>query len=156
MPSPAYLELEEFRELTIMPKADLDKLSNEHDGFIEGRLRLETAKLNARLAKRYAVPFQDPVPEICKHWLVAIVTPDCYEKRGGNPDAQTKRLDDARAEAVAQIEEAANSEAGLFELPLRADTTEEGITRGGPFSYSEADPYAWLDAQRDAERDWGR
>jgi len=54
--------------------------------------------------------------------------------------------------AVAELKEAADSKDGLFDLPLRADTTATGVSKGGPRGYSEASPYTNLDRQRARRR----
>lgn len=119
--------------------------------FIDAQLVAETAKMNARLAKRYNVPFASPFPQMARAWLAAVVTPLVYRKRGIDPtDEQIVAADSFAQIARDEQKEAADSETGLFELPLRADTNASGVERGGPFAYSEASPYTWLDVQREA------
>jgi hypothetical protein len=114
---------------------------------------VNTSRIFGRLRKRYAVPFASPVPVIAISWLTHITTVDAFQKRGWNPsDAESKQILDAATEAFAEIKEAADSETGLFDLPLREDTTESGIVHGGPQVYSEASPYDWLDTQAEAVR----
>lgn len=124
-----------------------------HVAFVESRLRIETSKINARLSKRYAAPFADPVPEIVLGWLVALVTPKLYQRRGWDPsDAQAAEIIKDAETARDEILEAANSETGLFDLPLRDDGSKSAIGRGGPFSYAEPSPYEWTDHQAEAIR----
>jgi guanyl-specific ribonuclease Sa len=88
---------------------------------------------------------------MAKSWLATLVTPLVYRKRGIDPtDEQIVAADAAAQTARDEIKEAADSETGLFELPLRADTSASGVDRGGPFGYAEASPYTWLDVQREA------
>ena len=54
-----------------------------------------------------------------------------------------------------QMKEAADSEIGLYDLPLLNDVTTDGISKGGPLGYSEQSPYSWTDEQADAIRSGG-
>ncbi len=132
---------------------DVARLEAVYPGFLDAKLREESGWLNGRLQKRYATPFATPVPSIVEKWLVAIVTLWGYKKRGFDalsPEGAEVVKDSETARA--EVKEAADSEEGLFDLPLRDDTSATGIARGGPLAYSEPDPYAWMDAQREAVR----
>lgn len=120
--------------------------------FVDSTLIIETSRINTRLRKRYAVPFEAATcPEIVRGWLVAAVTPLLYKRRGvDQSDAQFQSLLDAAEAALAEQKEAADSNEGLLDLPIRQDTTETGISLGGPLGYSEPSPYDWLDVQREA------
>lgn len=148
----AYLDVAGFQLRTVMPFEDVDFLESNHSGFLDARLEVGTSIINARLAKRYAVPFADPVPEIVLGWLVAVVTVKAYQKRGWNPsDQQSQDILDEAKEALEQLKEAADSEIGLFDLPLRADAENaSGVTKGGPLGYTETSPYRWTDVQAEA------
>ncbi len=119
------------------------------DPIIAGR----SAYISSRLFKRYAVPFADPVPEAVRQWACDLVLERALMRRGTNPDsdlleAVTRAADTARAE----LKEAADSETGLFDIPLRTSPTVSGVVYGTPLSYSEASPYEWIDAQAEAIR----
>lgn len=153
MSSDSYLDVAGWKTRTIMPSANADALDASAPGFLAARLKFHTSRMNVRLRKRYAAPFADPVPEVVLGWLDALVTVDAYQKLGWNPaDEQAKEVIDARTTALAEIKEAADSKDGLFDLPLRQDTTEEGIAMGAPLGYSEPDAYEWTDAQAEAVR----
>ena len=146
------LNLAGFREATLMPGPDVDALEGLEPGWLLGRLVRRTEWIYARLAKRYATPFDaaDP-PGAAVDWVTDLVTWDAYLKRGVNPAAMQdsevlKRFDTAKAE----VKEAADSKDGLFELPLRDASSPSGVVKGGPLGYSEASPYEWTDRQ--AER----
>lgn len=149
----AYLTLEEFTALTVMPAENLSALEAVAPDWIAAQLERVSRYLDARLAKRYGVPFGDPAPATVQGWVEAIVTVRCYLKRGVDPtDAQWLEVKAAGDTAVAEIKEAANSDEGLFELPLR-EGEGTAVSRGGPFGYSEASPYVWTDVQADAGHD---
>lgn len=143
----------EFTLRTVMPAEDVAYLESAFAGFLAARLAANTSRIYARLRKRYAVPFSAPVPEVALDWLTKITTVEAYQKRGWNTsDEQSKDIAGAAATAFEEIKEAADAEGGLFDLPLREDTTEEGVNKGGPFVYAEASPHEWLDVQREAVR----
>lgn len=151
---PAYLTVAEFKNLTVMPSGDVDVLEAVAPGFLTAKLEAKSRWLDARLAKRYDAPFASPYPEAVKDWLARIVTLTAFLRRG--VDATDEQFVEIKADAEkaeAEVLEAAESEKGLFELPLRADTTASGISKGGPFGYSEASPYVWTDRQRRAATD---
>ena len=126
-----YLDVDGFKLLTIMPSADVDELEVAEPGWLLRRLTVVSAEIDRQLALRYAVPFTAPAPTIIELWLVDLVTPFAYLKRGTNPSDEAYLALQARADKVSEeIAQAANAETGLFQLPLRADTTATGITKG--------------------------
>lgn len=136
-----------------MPAADVDELEAQRPGFLRKRLAYHSSRINARCRKRYAAPFADPPPELVLGWLVDVTTLDAYQARGWNPsDEQSVLVKEAAERAETETKEAADGEAGLFDLPLREDTTAEGVSRGGPLGYVEASPYTWTDVQAEAIR----
>lgn len=148
-----YLDVNAFKTRTVMSPEDVELLEEKAPGFLLSRLKIGTSRITAKLRKRYDAPFASPVPEVVLGWLTAMVTPDGYRKRGWNPsDEQAAQVEQDRKDALAEIDQAADSVEGLYDLPLRADTTATGITRGGPLVYSEPSPYDWTDRQREAIR----
>lgn len=136
-----------------MPGEDVDELEVSQPGFLAAQLDLISEGINDRLRKRYAVPFVAPVPKKILDWTQLIVTPRAYFKRGTNPsDQQIQKAWDWASEAEKQIDAAADAVNGMFELPLRQDSTASGVSKGGPFAHSEASPYVWADAQRETAR----
>lgn len=132
----------------------VDFLLATYPGHIERRLAINESKMSARLAKRYAVPFADPAPEAYVGWVVDLTTLDCKLKLGFDPSAaQDALVSDAAKAALEDAKEAADSEVGLFDLPLRQNAQgTSGISRGGPRGYSDATPYTWMDRQRERRR----
>jgi len=149
-----YLTTAAFRDETTMPPGDVDGIEALAAGWVQRRLDRWSSFMDDRLRKRYAVPFDsDSPPATVVRWLTDLVTFDCYRRRGFNPTSEQDRaaILDPMTTALEQIKEAADSETGLFDLPLRADKPEtSGIARGGPLSYAEASPYTWMDVQREA------
>ena len=89
-----------------------------------------------------------PVPEIALGWLIAMLDVDVWDRRGVNPqDPSIARAIDERAEALADIKEAADSKDGLFELPTNDAVGDSAVVIGGPLSYTESSPYVWQDIQ---------
>jgi hypothetical protein len=133
----------------------VDELELRAPGFIDARLELHSGLIASRLRKRYGdFGVGDAAPVIVKLWLTALVTVDCWQKRGVSPtDEQYTEYKEAAAKADAEIKEAADSVTGLFDLPLLPDGTVSGIARGGPLTYSEQSPYVWADQQLDTARD---
>jgi len=148
MSTVAYQTLAEFRSASIMPGAFIDQLEQSEPGWIAGRLVYVSALMDARLAKRYAAPFKAPYPVAVCDWLARIVTYESWLKRGISPtDQEASEYKTQSDNAYADLKEAANSETGLFELPLRSNTDASGITRGFPHGYSESSPYVAFDDQ---------
>lgn len=150
----AYLDVTGFTARTIMPAEDVAFMQTTYPGFLDSRLTIGTSIINARLQKRYAVPFGTSatppvgVPEIVLGWLTALVTVDAYKKRGWNPsDAQSAEVIADRQEALDQMKEAAESDVGLFELPIKETDLTSAVSKGGPLGYSETSPYVWTDYQ---------
>lgn len=144
-----YLSVEEFRDETIMPAAQVDEINLIAPKWLERQLVKKSAWLDARLSKRYAAPFAAPYPEAVKDWLARIVTHLCYLRLGTNPtDEQAGDIKADRDQAEKEVAEAADSEKGLFDLPLRQDTTASGIAKQGPQASAQASPYAWMGGQR--------
>lgn len=150
----AYQDKDAFANRTTMPVEFIDEIETASAGWTDTQLGLVEAKINARLRKRYAVPFAAPVPDVVLDWQTAIVTHRSYLRRGIDPtDAQMVDIKAAADEAWAEVKEAADAANGLFDLPLRQDTTADGVSKTSTLAYSEASPYVGFDVQADAGRD---
>jgi len=144
-----YVTIEEFTERTLMPAADVEQLNALSPRFLELTLREMSSRIDAQLAKRYATPFKNTVPDIVKGWVVRTTTPRAYLRLGINPsDAQFIAAREDEERAWKEIAEAADAQNGLYDLPLRADTSASGIVKTATLAYSEATPYGFLDSQR--------
>lgn len=150
----AYLTTTEFRALTLLPVNVVDAAEAQSPGWLAAQLEAVSRRMDARLAKRYAAPFATPYPTVLQEWLAHIVSHRCYLKRGVNSlDEQAQEYRAQHDTALAELEQAANSETGLFELPLHEDIPGgTGVARGNSRSYSEQSPYVWMDAQADIGR----
>lgn len=145
----SYMTLGEFRTRTLMPKVDVDVVEAETPGFVLARSTAHSAKIDTRLRKRYVAPFVSPIPEIILEWLTKIVTYEIYLKRGVDPSDQTLQLIRAdKEQADTELKEAADSVAGLFDLPVRDTADTSAIAKGGPLFYTETSPYTAFDIQR--------
>lgn len=155
----AYLDLAAFRLRTLMPQVDIDTVEAETVGFTLARLTTWSAKIDTRLRKRYAVPFDStkPYPEALLEWLTKIVTFELYLKRGVDPADQSIAMYRAdKEQAEAEVKEAADSKDGLFDLPLLDSKDATAITKGAPLFYSETSPYVSTTLQREIGRDEDR
>ena len=156
----SYLDVAGFKLLTLAPAQLVDDIETAaptgQPGWLDSQLSYWSAWIDSRLSKRYAAPFAAPYPVAVTGWLARIVTLQLYLKHG--VDATDNQYNDIREQdtvARAEIKEAADSETGLFELPLRADTTASGISKGAPFFASDASPYKWTDDQMQQAKDEG-
>jgi hypothetical protein len=143
-----YLTLDEFKGLTVAPSELIDSIELVTPGWTLSQLTYWSNWIDARLRKRYAPPFSDPVPNAVQGWLARLTTVWCYVRRGVDPtDAQFAWISETAKDAELEIKEAAESVEGLFDLPLRQDTTATGITAPATRVYSEASPYVFTDQQ---------
>jgi hypothetical protein len=153
----AYLSLSEFKLRTTLPAEYVDAIETAQAGWIAAQLESWSKWIDARLRKRYAAPFSDPYPEAVLSWLGRIVTLRCMLRRGVDAtDAQFIEIKADADAAVLEVKEAADSETGLFDLPLLSVSDTSAIVKGGPFCYSEQSPYVAFDAQRETGRDEDR
>jgi hypothetical protein len=144
-----YLDVVGFGMRSIMPAEMIARLEAKAPGWLQTRLNAKSSWLNAKLPKRYDTPFTPPYPDIVLDWVAALVTPEAYAKIGFNPSSEqdkTSILDPAE-NAKDEIDEACDAQEGKFELPLRQNTSANGVTRGGTRVYSEQSPYVWADRQ---------
>lgn len=144
-----YITVERFKDLTTLPAEYVDELEVLRAGWLAAQIDAESAWIDARLGKRYATPF-DPIspPVMVERWVAWLVTMNAWSRRGYDPNtADIQPTLDGFKQAKEEIKEAADAVDGLFELPLRSDTTAQGISRGGPRTYSEASPYVAFDDQ---------
>ena len=93
-----------------------------------------------------------PVPETILQWLTAFVSDDVGTRHGINTndplwDRVQKRVDRANE----QLEKAANSQEGLWDLPVSEDQGS-AVDTGGPLGYSESSPYQWSYSQQASAR----
>lgn len=101
-------------------------------------LDIHWSHIKARLVKRYSVEsdFQSgDVPEKITEWLVILTDVDVWKCTGGIPEGREDGWADKDRERVdAETKEAANSDDGLFELPLRASDSlgKSAVNKGGP------------------------
>ncbi len=151
-----YLTLSTFKNRTLMASEEVDYVQTNAPGFVEGRIAIRTSWIHARLRKRYgaSIPFSSPVPETVLGWLTALVSLDCMRKRGMNPNDVAGAAFQADADkAEAEVREAADSQAGLFDLPaIEALEGASNVSTGGPLGYSETSPYVSAVVERNNGR----
>lgn len=144
----AYLTVPAFKNLSVMPGAYVDEIEAGQAGWLAAQLDYWSDWIDSRLRKRYSVPFASPYPGTVTGWLARIVTREAWLHRGVDAqDRQWETIEQDAKDAKVEVGEAADSDKGLFDLPLRDDTTASAIAKGTPRSYTEASPYAWTDEQ---------
>jgi|SRR5690606_34164122 len=155
--SQPYLSVEQYKIRSVLRVGKIEAVERAAAGWLAQELLSWSKRIDVQLVKRYAVPFDaSNPPEIIQQWLARIVDVRVMLKNG--VDQQDEQYEDIREdakEARAEIKEAADSETGMYELPLKggsASSTAEAITKGGPYVYSEASPYAAFDVQEEAGR----
>ena len=156
----AYLDLLGFKALTVAPAVYVDQIEAAEAGWTLAQLEYWSRRIDARLKKRYAVPFSEltaETPTVVKGWLADIVTPRIYKKRGvdATDEQYADVVEDAKT-AWGEVREAADSPDNLFELPLKQTSPgETAVTKGSPLVYTEGSPYEWSELQRKRADDEG-
>lgn len=142
----AYLDDDTYLDLTILPA---EYIAEVDVGWLNAQLAYWSAAIDARLRKRYAAPFAEPYPIVVTGWLARLVDVRVLLKRGVDAtDAQFVDVSQSAKDALTEIKEAADAKDGLYDLPLRADTTATGIVAPTPGFYSELSPYTSGHVQR--------
>jgi len=149
MPATSYLDYAGFLARTVAPSEALAEVETRYPGWILAQLLTYSAQIDARLAKRYAVPFASASPpEMVRNWLTRLVTPRVYYKRGVDPaDKQINDLIQDAARVLEELKEAADAQNGLYDLPLRADTDGSGVSKCRVQFRADPDAYSWTDRQ---------
>lgn len=154
----SFLTTEQFKVLTLLPKSWVEAVESVTPGFTQARIDHHSDWIESRLRKRYGT-WQAPFPGIVVNWVARLVTLDVDIKRGVQPtDEQFKLLEKQADAALVEVKEAADSEIGLFDLPVTDEAASSGIVLGTPRVYSEASPYVWTDGQGELghQQDRGR
>ncbi|MCP3886463.1 MAG: DUF1320 domain-containing protein [Propionibacteriaceae bacterium] len=150
----SYLDLAEYKTYSILPSVDIDDVETIQAGWVDRKLRAISYAIDARLRKRYTVPFSSPYPDQVCDWVARIMDPELLKKRGVDAtDEQYVSIEENSREAKEEIKEAANAEEGLFDLPIADTADASAISKGAPLGYSEASPYVGMDVQEDTGRD---
>lgn len=153
-----YLDLEGFKDASVLPEEFVDDIEAVRPGWLARQLELKSRWIDARLRKRYEVPFgahddataEDRTPVTVQDWLVRLVSVRLMMRRGVDPDdAQFITVNEDARMAAEEILEASNSMDGWFDLPLKRGKDGTAISKANPQSYSETSPYVWTDQQVD-------
>ena len=145
----AYLTVEQYRLKTLVPTNVLDAIETRTPGWLAEQLNLVSERIFAQLGKRYQQwADANKYPVVLGEWISRIMDVRVYLKRGVNPDdPQYQTLKELHDTAWKEVNDAANSETGLFDLAAEQGGTTSGLTRSGPLAYSEASPYVAFDQQ---------
>lgn len=148
----AYLDITALKMRTVMPPEFLDAIEELQAGWLDAQLEQMSRWIDSRLMKRYAVPFQEPYPEVVRGWLARLVTFEAWQRRGWDPqDPQALQIQRAAEQVREDVKEAADAVQGLYDLPLLEGASL--ISKQRPFSYTEASPYVWTTLQWETGRD---
>jgi len=89
-----------------------------------------------------------PVPETFLNWIVDLVSFAVLRKRKPSAnDPETQLFEKAAATALEEVEKAANSQTGLYDLPVNDQGDSSAIATTGPIGYTEESPYVSADRQ---------
>lgn len=145
----AYLTVSELPTYVVVPTSHIDQCESVAPGFVDAQLAYWSGYIDSRLRKRYKVPFADPAPIAVKGWLARIVTVRLETRIGIRPtDEQFAWIEADAKGAFTELDEAANAETGLFDLPMHDDEQASGLGTTGTLVYSEQSPYVGFDVQR--------
>lgn len=151
-----YVTIEYVGQIAPIPAKHLYAFEENHPGSFEAIATAVSRMFDARLSKRYAVPFdQNDPPEALRFHVANVVAYQVFLKIGFDPGSeQDAYIKEARDESLAWLKEAADSEGGTVELPRRETipTAQSAIARSLPKAVSDATPFAWVGRQRDRVR----
>ena len=137
-----------YQDRSVLPAQYVTDLELIYPGWIVRNLADLSAWIDARLVKRYPIPFQAPFPPIVVRWLVQMQDLDSLLKMGvQTTDQQYVKVEEKATRATDEIKEAANAKDSLFGLPAIVD--DNTPNKGGPLGYAEVSPYDWFRNQRD-------
>lgn len=143
-----YLDLSEFRNRTIMPKEQIDRLEEMQPGWLDSQFESSSRWADMFLGKRYRVPFAAPYPEAVKSWVARMVTRRAYGAHGfPATDQQLELVTSDADKAEEEIRQAADGQLGLIDL-APSDQSASPVLYGGTRVYSESSPYVGKDVQR--------
>ena len=115
----AYFDVDYLKTMGSVPAAVLDEFEDQHAGRLAKMIESVSRLMDSYLMKRYATPFSEP-PETVKLHGTSILSHQLRVLIGFDPgSAQDEQIIQARKDAFAWLESAANAKDGLVELPLR-------------------------------------
>lgn len=151
----AYITSTELKLLGSMPGPDVDIVEAKYPGVTDASITAISGHFDTKLVKRYGAPFIAPYPDALKLHVARCVAWLLWLKRGYNPAGKLDQELKADNEAsLAWLEQAADSERGLVELPGQQTALgASAVNKTAPLAYTEASPYVHIDVQADAGRD---
>lgn len=155
----AYVDLGYVQNVGTVPTQILAAFDEANPGSFAAIAESVSRMFDARLHKRYNTPFAEPYPEAIRFHVAQVVSYQVWIKVGYNPgSAQDEGIKTARDDALAWLKDAADSQDGTVELPVRetpATGDASAISRSRPLSYNEASPYVWTRIQASRARGGG-
>lgn len=149
----AYFDVEYLRNMGSVPGAELDAFEVSYPNRLDALIEAVSRLMDSYLFKRYATPFKEPVPEVVKFHGTAILSHQLRVIIGFDPGSkQDEQIIQARTDAFAWLEKAANARDGLVELPLREPEPGKGdvsgVSRRKARAFSFASAIDWHRARR--------
>jgi hypothetical protein len=145
----AYLTTTSYLNFTGLPSEYHAEVEARYPGWITEQIGIWGEVIDSRLRKRYPVPFAVPIPVSVQMWLARLLDARLLLKRGVDAtDAQYADFAKSAADVMSELKEAADSNTGLYDLPLTA-LGDSAIKREQPMSFSNAGPYAGFRSQRE-------
>lgn len=149
-----YLTAQQYTATTWISTSWITDAEERKPGIVDVTLQLESARIDIALAKRYAVPFELPAPLVVQRWLCQLVNVQVMLVIGvDQTDLMYGVVQGQYDQVLKELDVAANSDTGNFELPLKATVDTIGVSKGFPRVYSEQSPYVAFDRQRKTGRD---
>lgn len=148
-----YVTIQDVKDFGSLPAEDIDDLEVRYPGITLRVATKVSADFDSKLIKRYAAPFQQPYPDTLIDNVARVVAYRLTLKRGFNPSsAQDQEIVADKDAALKWLDDAANGQDGLVELPIKQTTPGQpgAVNQGAPLGYAEAGPYTWMDRQAEA------
>lgn len=140
-----YFDVDYLSTMGSVPGTVLAEFETTYPGRLDKMIEAISRLMDSHLFKRYATPFQTPVPEVVKFHGAQILSHQLRVIIGFDPGSrQDEQIVDARNAAFTWLEQAANARDGLVELPRREpepgqkDVSGVARRKARAFSYGKA------------------
>ena len=151
-----YIDVAYLKSMGSLPSTFIDELlptDPSDPNVVETTIEGVSRYMDSFLLKRYATPFQEPVPISVKFHCAQIVSHQLRIKVGFDPNSQQdEQIIRLRDEAFDWLKMAASASEGLVELPLREPDPGEkdatGVAHQKTQTFSYHNTINWHRAQK--------